>query len=113
MDPIQQALDAMDAKAADAGNCDSGHGWRHAAIICRLQWGRGRMIEQLQRHAQYFREERPAKAAAYREAAAILRELAGEDTPEPVGPADLTALPPMPLELPLFSPAGEHGLCNP
>jgi hypothetical protein len=113
MDPIHTALEEMDRRAKQAGNCPRGNGWRHAALICRLQWGVSRMLAQLERHARYFRDEQPEKAAAYREAAALLTTLTGEQAAAPESFPDLRVLPPMPLELNLFDPAGEHGLCTP
>jgi hypothetical protein len=100
MDPLKTAIDAMDDKALAGGATDTGHGWRHAALICRLNWTVPRALRQLQQHAKYHQEGQPEKAAAYREAAALLQTLTGEKAaPAPA------ALPPMPVQTSLFATA--------
>lgn len=97
MDPLQHAIETMEANALAGGVTDTGHGWRHAALICRLSWGPTRALRQLRQHAR-FHADKPLKAAAYREAAALLEPLTGE----PAAPA-APALPPMPVQTSLFA----------
>jgi hypothetical protein len=96
MDPLKTAIEAMDDKALAGGATDTGHGWRHAALICRLNWTVTRALRQLQQHAKHHQDGQPDKAAAYREAAALLQTLTGEQ-PAPA------ALPPMPVQSSLFA----------
>jgi hypothetical protein len=75
--PLEQAIEALEAKAADAGPTTAGNGWRHAALVCRLNWTVPRMLRQLRRHASHFADSDPDKVAAYREAGALLQQLTG------------------------------------
>jgi len=98
MDPLQKAIETMEANALAGGVTDAGHGWRHAALICRLSWGPARALKQLRQHAKYHRDGQPLKAAAYREAAQLLESITGEAA-APAAPA----LPPMPVQASLFA----------
>jgi len=99
---LTQLLESMEENATRAGDTPAGHGWRHAALICRLSWSVPRMLRQLENHARFYDAEQPGKADAYRGAARLLEALTGEQAAAVLNP--FTApIPPMPLELHLFA----------
>ena len=70
------------ADSADSADSpDAALGWRHAALITRNGWDTPRKLKQLRQHARHQRETagNPVKAAAYREAIAIITHHTGED----------------------------------
>jgi hypothetical protein len=78
---VETALDAIEQKTAEASTPEASGGWRHAGLVVRLFKDVRRALLQLRHHAGFTSS--PDKAAAYREAAAILSQHTGVSLIEP------------------------------
>lgn len=79
-DALAMAIAEMERRAAGAVSQESANGWRHALIICRSGWSVPHKLWQLRYHATRERSEpAPVKAAAFREAMALVMALTGEE----------------------------------
>jgi len=96
---LQDALAEMERRATGAVSQESSNGWRHAMIICRNGWDVQRKLWQLQYHAKRHQEGAPVKAAAYREAMAVLMEHTGEEPKLEITPDHEHAAPEEPFAL--------------
>lgn len=78
---VETAMDAIEQKTAGASTPEAAGGWRHAGLVVRLFKDVRRALLQLRHHAGFTSS--PDKAAAYREAAAILSQHTGVSLIEP------------------------------
>ena len=75
---LATAIADMETRADATAGTETSTGWRHAALITRLFTSAPRIIQQLRHHAAFWKEKSPEKAAAYREAAAVITHHAGK-----------------------------------
>lgn len=75
---LDHARAEMERMACAAMSPDGARGWWHAARVVRLFGNAVRALKQLAQHARFHSDSVPEKAAAYREAMAILARHTGE-----------------------------------